>query len=65
LDVFTPHDPELDQGIETALAKPVHSTTRLPAFTLQNLQQEIIKLKTRKAPGMDNITSQMLKELPT
>ena len=30
----------------------------------QNLQQEIKKLKPRKAPGMDNITSQMLKELP-
>ena len=64
LDVFTPHDQELDQAVESELAKPVHSTARLPAFTLQNLQQEIIKLKKRKAPGLDNITSQMLKEIP-
>ena len=63
-DVFTPHDQALDQAIETELAKPVQSTTRLPKFTLQPLQQEIKMLKTRKAPGMDNITSQMLQELP-
>ena len=63
-DVFTPHDQGTDRAIETELAKPVHSSNLLPAFTLQNLQQEINKLKTRKAPGMDNITPHMLKELP-
>jgi hypothetical protein len=55
-DVFTPHDQGKDQEIETELAKPVHSTASLPAITFQKLQQEIVKLKTRKAPGMD-ITS--------
>jgi len=54
----------MDPAIETELAKPVPSTTSLTALTLQKLQQEINKLKTRKALGMDNITSQMLKELP-
>jgi hypothetical protein len=62
--VFTPHDQEKNQELENELAKPIPSTTSFPALTLHNLQKEINKLKTKKAPGMDNITPQMLKELP-
>ena len=63
-EVFTPYDQAPDQDIEQELAKPVQPPEHLPAFSLQKLKQEIKMLNPRKAPGMDLITAQMLKELP-
>jgi len=63
-EVFTPYDQALDQDIEQELAKPIQPPEHLPAFSLQKLKQEIKMLNPRKAPGMDLITAQMLKELP-
>jgi hypothetical protein len=62
-EVFIPYDQALDQDIEQELAKPIQPPEHLPAFTLQKLKQEIKMLNPRKAPGMDLITAQMLKEL--
>jgi hypothetical protein len=63
-EVFTPYDQALDQDIEQELAKPVQPLAHLPAFSLQKLKHEIKMLNPRKAPVMDLITAQMLKELP-
>jgi hypothetical protein len=63
-EVFTPYDQAMDQDIEQELAKPIQPPEHLPAFTLQKIKQEIKMLNPRKAPGMDLITAQMLKELP-
>ena len=59
--VFTPYDQTLDQDIEQELAKPIQPPEHRPAFSLQKLKQEIKMLNPRKAPGMDLITAQMLK----
>ena len=63
-EVFIPYDKTLDQDIEQELAKPIQSPENLPTITLQKLKQEIKMLNPSKAPGMDLITAQMLKELP-
>jgi len=63
-EVFTPYDQAPEQDIEQELAKPIQSLEHLPAFSLKTLKQEIKMLNPPKAPGMDLITAQMLKELP-
>jgi len=63
-EVFTPYDQAPEQDIEQELAKPIHPLKHLPAISLKTLKQEIKMLNPRKAPGMDLITAQMLKELP-
>ena len=54
----------INPDIEQDLDKPVHPPNSTPAFTTHQLTQVIKKLKTRKAPGADLVTTQMLKELP-
>jgi hypothetical protein len=63
-EVFTPRDQAVDQDIEQELAKPIQTLEHLTAFSLQELKQEIKMLDPLKAPGIDLITAQMLKQLP-
>ena len=63
-DVFSPHEQGTDPDIEQYLDKPVHPPNPPPAFTTHQPTQVIRKLKTRKAPGADLVTTQVLNELP-
>ena len=63
LGVFSPHNTDLDQDVERDLETPVQLSERLKAFSLQELTKEIKLLNPRRAPGMDLITAQMVKEL--
>jgi hypothetical protein len=54
----------LDQDVERDIAKPKQPSEQLKAFSLQELAHEIKMLTPRRAPGIDHITAQMLKELP-
>jgi hypothetical protein len=54
----------VDQDVEQELAKSIQPLEHLTAFSLQELKQEIKMLNPRKAPGIDLITAQMLKQLP-
>jgi len=64
LGVFSPHNTDLDQDVERDLATPIQPSEGLKAFSLQELTKEIKLLNPRRAPGMNLITVQMLKELP-
>jgi hypothetical protein len=62
--VFSPHNTDLDQDVERDLETPIQPSERLKAFSLQELTKEIKLLNPRRAPSMDLVTAQMLKELP-
>jgi hypothetical protein len=63
-EVFTPHNSDQDQEVEQALATHIQPQESLPASTLREIQNEIRILNPHRAPGIDLITAQMLKELP-
>jgi len=63
-EVFIPHNNDLDRDVERDLAKHIQPPEHLKAFTLKELKNEIKMLHPRRAPGIDPITAQMLKELP-
>ena len=61
--MFSPHN-DPNQEVEQGLATPIHQHERLKPFTLNEIKNAIAKLNHKKAPGIDNITATMLKELP-
>ena len=63
-EVFTPHDNTQDPEVEREIATQTQPPENLQAFTLRELKSEIKKLNPHRAPGIDLITAQMLKELP-
>jgi len=63
-EVFSPHNSDQDQDVERDLAKHTQPPENLQAFTLREIKNEITMLNSRRAPGIDLITAQMLKELP-
>jgi hypothetical protein len=54
----------LNQDVELNLATHIKPSEHLKAFSLQELTNEIKILNSHRAPGIDLITAQMLKELP-
>jgi len=63
-EVFTPHDNSFDPEVENKLTNLNKPQEKLSAFTILELNQVIKRLHPHKAPGPDNITAQMLQELP-
>jgi hypothetical protein len=63
-EVFTPHNNDQDHEVGQALATHTQPPESLPVFTLREIQNEIRILNPHRAPGIDLITAQMLKELP-
>jgi len=63
-EVFTPQDNTQDPEVEREVATHTQPPENLQAFTLRELKNEIKKLNPHRAPGIDLITAQMLKELP-
>jgi hypothetical protein len=63
-NVFQPHDQETDEEILEYLKSPAQSVEPIKPVTPKEIKKEIGLLNTKKAPGMDLITSKMLKELP-
>jgi hypothetical protein len=63
-EVFTPHDNTQDPEVEREKATHTQPPENIQAFTLHELKNEIKKLNPHRAPGIDLITAQMLKELP-
>jgi hypothetical protein len=64
-EVFTPHDTTLDPQVENKLATFNKPQEKLTEFTIMELNRVIKRLHPHKAPGPDNITAQMIEELPT
>ena len=64
-EVFTPHDNTCDLDVENKLTNLNKRQEKLPAFTIKEINHFIKRLHLRKAPGPDNITAQMIRELPT
>jgi hypothetical protein len=62
--VFTPHDNTQDPEVEREIATHTQPPENLQAFILRELKNEIKNLNPHRAPGIDPITAQMLKELP-
>jgi hypothetical protein len=63
--VSYPHDNIPLQELNTAINEPITRTPQLNPFTLKELRQTIATLKPKKAPGIDQITAEMLQRLPT
>jgi hypothetical protein len=64
-EVFTPHDNTCDPDVENKLANLNKRQEKLAAFTINEINHVIKRLHPHKAPGPDNITAQMIRELPT
>jgi hypothetical protein len=63
-EVFTPHNNNQVQEVDSFLNEPTQTQQRLKLFTLKEIHDVINTIKTRKAPGHDNITAVILKLLP-
>ena len=64
-EVFTPHDNTCDLDVENKVANLNKRQEKLTAFTIKEINYVIKQLHPRKAPGPDNITVQMIRELST
>jgi hypothetical protein len=64
-EVFTTHDNTPLQEVNTAINELVTRTPKLKPFTLKELCQTITTLKTKKAPGIDLMTTEIIQRLPT
>jgi hypothetical protein len=62
--VFTPNDTETDPEIEEQLTYIPVDTPVKKKITTKEVQKEINRVNLRKAPGIDKITPQIIKELP-
>jgi hypothetical protein len=63
-NIFTPHNEERDQEIEKNIAAPIESQQTLPITTPKEIKEVVKSLRLKKAPRSDQVTPQMLKELP-
>jgi hypothetical protein len=63
-NIFTLHNEERDQEIEKNIAAPIESQQTLPITTPKEIKEVIKSLRLKKAPRLDQVTPQMLKELP-
>ena len=63
-EVFSPHNNDQDPDVERDLTTHTQPPENLQAFTLRETKNELRMLNSRRAPGIDFITAQMLKELP-
>ena len=61
--VFTPNNTEIDPEVEEQLSNIPANIPGIKKVT-REVQKEINHLKLRKAPGTDQITHKMIKELP-
>jgi hypothetical protein len=61
--VFTPQNNTQVQEVDSLLIEPIQSHQRLKLFTLKEMQDIISTLNPNKAPGYDNITAVILKQL--
>ena len=64
-EVFTPHKNTCELDVENKLANLNKRQEKLTAFTIKEINYVIKQLHPRKAPGPDNITVQMIRELST
>ena len=62
---LNPHDNKSDLDVENNLANLNKQQEKLTAFTIKEINHVIKRLHLCKAPGPDNITAQMIRELPT
>jgi hypothetical protein len=62
--LFTQHNEERDQEIVKNLAAPIGSQQTLPITTPKEIKEVIKSLRLRKTPRLDQVTPQMLMELP-
>ena len=63
LDVTREKTAEVRRNKKNELRKLTPSTAMTAEFTIQELNHAIGKLKNKKAPGKDNITNEMVKQL--
>ncbi|PNF15234.1 hypothetical protein B7P43_G13441 [Cryptotermes secundus] len=63
-EVFTPHNNNQVQEVNSLLNEPIQKHQRPKLFTLKEMQETINTLKPKQAPGHDNITAVILKHLP-
>ena len=61
--VFTPYDDHTDKEIENQISVNISITPEIKFFTVKEVQNEIALLNPRKAPGIDEVTPIMLKEM--
>ena len=62
--IFTPHNEEQDQAIEQNLTTPITSQQTITNATPNEIKEAIKSMGLKKAPGPDQITPKMMKELP-
>lgn len=63
-EVFQPNSNEIDQDIEEELQSPLQMSLPIRKITANEIEKEIKKMKNKKAPGQDLITTNILKQLP-
>jgi hypothetical protein len=61
--VFTPHDENIDHEIERQISEINTTIPEIKLVTVKDVQNEIECLNPRKAPGIDEVTPTMLKEM--
>jgi hypothetical protein len=61
--LFTPHNEAKDHEIEKYLTAPIKSHQTL-TYLPKEIKEVIKSLALKKAPGLDQVTPKMLKELP-
>ena len=63
-DVFTPNDNTADQTVTDYLATNLATSANIRLLTPKQIKTAISHLTIRKAPGIDQVSPTMLKELP-
>jgi hypothetical protein len=63
-EVYTPHTNTSNPEVESMLTNHTKCLTKTRPLTASDLNQVIKKLSPTKAPGPDQITAQMIQELP-
>jgi len=62
-DVFRAEQAHIDDDVEDCITAPCHMSLPIRAFTPAEVKAELTRLNTRKAPGYDLISGQILKQL--
>ena len=63
VDVFTPYDDTIDREVSEYLDTDLAMTPNITMLMPKQIETEISRLSTRKAPGIDHVSPLMLKEI--